>query len=220
MSAEERRGVSRRVFVRAVSGAGLAAGLAGVAVRNAAAAAGDLDLELDDAPKDLDGEIIPGFEKTKTDPNASKGWQALGDRKLRVGIAGYGLCRFGAAFSFQTHPNVEVVAVTDLDPNRCAGLAQACRCRKTYPSCEEMVKDDNIEAVFIATDAPSHARLAVEALKHGKHAASAVPAVFGSDALEDAQRLCDALNMTLAGTVAHESALRDGRWMKIPQYEL
>ena len=48
-----------------------------------------------------------------------------------------------------------------------------------------MVKDDNIEAVFIATDAPSHARHAIEALKHGKHVASAVPAVFGS--LEDAE---------------------------------
>ena len=50
------------------------------------------------------------------------------------------------------------------DTERRAGLAKACRCEKTYDSCEEMLKDDSIEAVFIATDAPSHARLAIAAL--------------------------------------------------------
>jgi predicted dehydrogenase len=137
---------------------------------------------------------IQGFEKAPTDPNASKGWTPVSDRKVRVGIAGYGVCRFGAAFSFQEHPNVEIVAVTDLDPEKCAGLAKVCRCEKTYPSAEEMIKDDTIEAVFMATDAPSHARLCVEALKHGKHAASAVPAVFGS--LEDADKLFEAVKTT------------------------
>jgi predicted dehydrogenase len=108
-----------------------------------------------------------------------------------VGIAGYGVCKFGAEFGFQDHPNVDVLAVTDLVPERCAGLAKACRCAKTYPSLEEMVKDERIEAVFVATDAPSHARHCVEALKHGKHVASAVPAVFGS--LDEAHRLYEAV---------------------------
>lgn len=130
---------------------------------------------------------IQGFEKAPTDPNAAKGWKPVSDRRLRVGIVGYGVCQFGAAFSFQDHPNVEVVAVSDLLPDRCAALAKACRCAKTYPSLEELVKDDRIEAVFVATDAPSHARHCLEALKHGKHVATAVPAVFGS--LEDAEQL-------------------------------
>ena len=106
---------------------------------------------------------------------------------MRVGIVGYGLCKFGAEFGFQNHPNVEVVAVSDLFPDRCAELAKACRCAKTYPSLEELVTDKQIEAVFVATDAPSHARHCIEVMKHGKHVASAVPAVFGS--LEDADRL-------------------------------
>jgi hypothetical protein len=29
-----------------------------------------------------------------------------------------------------------------------------------------------------------------------------------------------ALNLTVAGVVAHQSALKDGEWLKIPQYEL
>lgn len=145
-------------------------------------------------PRGADGAVIPGFDAAPDDPKASKGWTPFSDRKIRVGIAGYGLCEFGAAFGFQHHPNVEVVAVTDLIPQRCAELAKACRCDKTYPSCEAMLADDRIEAVFIATDAPSHARLAIAALRAGKHVASAVPAVFGS--IEEADRLFEAVQQS------------------------
>ena len=139
-------------------------------------------------------KVIPGFEQAPTDPNAAKGWQPVSGRKLRVGLVGYGVCKFAAAFGFQNHPNVEVVAVSDLIPDRCDGLAKAARCAKTYPSLEALVQDDHIEAVFVATDAPSHARHCIEVLKHGKHVASAVPAVFGS--LEDAHMLFDAVKAT------------------------
>jgi predicted dehydrogenase len=132
-------------------------------------------------------KVIQGFERGPEDPNASQGWRPVSDRKLRVGIVGFGVCKFGAEFGFQNHPNVEVVAVSDLFPDRCAELAKACRCARTYPSLEELVKDEQIEAVFVATDAPSHARHCMEVLRHGKHVASAVPAVFGS--LEEADRL-------------------------------
>ncbi|MDP7019015.1 MAG: Gfo/Idh/MocA family oxidoreductase [Pirellulaceae bacterium] len=160
---------SRRDFLKSVGLTTSAIGLAGAALAQ------------------QQPPTIPGFENAKTDPNASKGWKPFSDRKIRVGVAGYGLCAFGAQFSFQKHPNVEVAAVTDLIPARRAQLAKACGCEQTYPSCEKMIEDDSIEAVFIATDAPSHARLAVAALERGKHVASAVPAVFGS--LEDADRL-------------------------------
>ena len=60
---------------------------------------------------------------------------------------------------------------------RCAELAKVTRCGRTYPSLEELLKDDRIEAVFVATDAPGHARHCIEVLKHGKHVACAVPAV-------------------------------------------
>lgn len=136
-------------------------------------------------------KVIQGFEKTITSSDVSKGWKPVSDRKIRVGLVGNGVCKFASAFGFQDHPNVEVVAVSDLIPERCAELASVTRCAKTYPSLEELVKDDRIEAVFVATDAPSHAKHCIEVLKHGKHVASAVPAVFGS--LEDAHRLFEAV---------------------------
>lgn len=136
-------------------------------------------------------KAIPGLEKAPENPDASKGWKPVSDRKIRVGIVGYGLCQFGAAFGFQDHPNVEVLAVSDLFPDRCTNLAKACRCSKTYPSLEEMVKDNKIEAIFLATDAASHARHATLCLGHGKHVGSCVPAVWGS--LEDADKLFQAV---------------------------
>lgn len=137
---------------------------------------------------------IQGFERSSDDPDLYRGWNPVSDRKVRVGIVGYGVCKFGAHFGFQNHPNVEIVAVSDLFPDRCAELAKACNCSKTYPSLEELVKDDTIEAVFVATDAPSHQRHCIEVLKHGKHVASAVPAVFGS--LEEAEELFQVVKQT------------------------
>jgi predicted dehydrogenase len=59
---------------------------------------------------------------------------------VRVGIVGYGACRFGAAFGFRGHPNIEVVAVSDLIPDRRRGLMKACRCDKSYESLEVLHK--------------------------------------------------------------------------------
>jgi len=187
----QRVGMSRRGFLQGAGSAGTFLGVGGLGVAAASFYTGAGQAAGQEAPKDAEGKVIAGFEKTQADPNAAKAWQPFSDRKIRVGIAGYGLCSFGAQFGFQSHPNVEMVAVSDLDPARCAGLAKVCGCEKTYSSCEEMIKDDRIEAVFIATDAPSHARLAVAALQHGKHVASAVPAAWGS--LEDADRLFEAV---------------------------
>jgi predicted dehydrogenase len=136
-------------------------------------------------------EKILGASGVKTSQRPKGVWTPVSDRKIRVGIVGFGVCQFGAAFGFQDHPNVTVAAVSDLIPDRCQRLAKACRCEKTYPSLEELVKDDTIEAVFVATDAPNHAKHCMEVLKHGKHVACAVPAVWGS--LEDAEKLLAAV---------------------------
>jgi predicted dehydrogenase len=177
-------------------------------------------------PKDADDNVIPGFEKAgnKQSKHAvaeyTNVWQSKSDRKIRVGIAGYGLCQFGATFFYQNHPNVEVVAATDLDPVRCAALAKAVGAPKTYSSCEEMIKDKSIEAIYIATDAPSHARLAILALNHDKHVCSAVPAVFGFEAEEDAEALFNAVKRSGMKYMMNEtSTFRADLYEKRMQYQ-
>ena len=93
---------------------------------------------------------------------------------------------------------------------------------KTYPSLEEMVKDDSIEAIFVATDAPSHARHCIEVLRHGKHVATAVPAAWElwkkRTAVRDRQELRahlhDVRDLLLSTrTVCHAPDL-PGRWIR------
>ena len=92
----ERVGMSRRGFLHGVGGAGAFLGMVGMAGHAGA----------QEAPKAADGKVIPGFEKNQNDPNASKNWKPFSDRKIRVGIAGFGFCKFGAQFGVQDHPNV------------------------------------------------------------------------------------------------------------------
>lgn len=179
-----------------------------------------------DLPKDADGNVIAGFEKEGNKQpkqpvaETTELWQSKSDRKIRVGIAGYGLCQFGATFFYQNHPNVEVVAATDLDPVRCAALAKAVGAPKTYPSCEEMIKDKSIEAIYIATDAPSHARLAIMALNHDKHVVSAVPAVFGFEAEGQAEELFNAVQKSGMKYMMNEtSAFHADLYEKRTQYQ-
>jgi predicted dehydrogenase len=136
-----------------------------------------------------DKESIPGFDQTETDIDETKAWKPFSDRKVRLGIVGHGACKFGLKFDLQHHPNVELVAVSDLFPDRRAEMARMAKCDKTYPSLEEMVKDDSIEAIFCATDAPAHAKHAILCMEHGKHVATAVPAFRGD--IEDAERLLE-----------------------------
>ena len=178
--------LSRRGFIQGLTGAGSFLGMAGLG-----ALAGKANA--DNAPRDAQGNIIPGLKKISRQPPPLKAGSRSLIARSSVGIAGYGLCSFGAQFFYQNHPNVEVVAATDLDPVRCAKLAHAVGAKKTYPSCEEMIKDKDIEAIYIATDAPSHARLAIMALNHGKHVCSAVPAVFGFEAEGQAEELFNAV---------------------------
>lgn len=140
---------------------------------------------------------IAGFDETDAGKVKNSAWKPVSDRRVKVGLVGYGVCKFAAAFGYQDHPNVEVVAASDLFPDRCAELAKVTKAKKTYASCEEMLeKDREIEAVFIATDAPSHVRLCIACLKRGLHVISAVPAVFGAEQLEQADELLATVKKT------------------------
>ena len=155
-------------------------------------------------------EKIDGFDENVGLPTIGH-WQPFSDKKVRIGIAGNGVCSFGKVFIFQTHPNAEVVAVAEIDPERRADLQAATKAKRTYASCEEMIdKDKELDAVFIATDAPSHAALAIRALKRGLHVASCVPAIFGIDQLELAEELFALVKSTgLVYALFETSAFRE-----------
>lgn len=112
---------SRRTFLQNV----------GLGSLGAVAAGGWLNAAVGEDKPDAPDEKILGESGVKTAERSKAVWKPVSDRKIRVGIVGHGRCQFGADFGFQNHPNVEVAAVSDLIPERCAGLARACRYEKT-----------------------------------------------------------------------------------------
>ena len=151
-----------------------------------------------ESPRGADGKVIAGFDETNAGKLANMKWEPFSDKKVRVGIAGHGVCQFGCSFGYQNHPNVEVVACTDLDPERCAAMQKILKAPRTFPSCEEMIKEmrGKMDAVYIATDPPSHAPLAILAMENGMHAVSAVPAFWGDHQEEFGQKLIDTVKKT------------------------
>ncbi len=95
------------------------------------------------------------------------------DKRVRIGVVGGG---FGAGFHWHEDPNCEVAAVSDLIPNRLQNLQNRYGCEKTYPSLEEMIRDDTIDAIAVFTGATDHVRHDIAVMNSGKHCISAVPA--------------------------------------------
>jgi predicted dehydrogenase len=106
-------------------------------------------------------------------------------KKIRLGVVGGG---FGAAFFWHLVPNCVVQAVSDHRPERRQKLMEVYRCKTSYPSLEELVKDKSVDAVAIFTGAPMHVPHTELAMKAGKHVVSAVPACTS---LEQAEQLRD-----------------------------
>lgn len=117
-------------------------------------------------------------------------WAPASGRKLRIGVVGGG---FGLAFHWHEHPNCEVVAVSDLRPDRRAMLQGRYACEKAYDTLEDLVKDPDIDAVAVFTPAPDHARHTLICFEHGKHVISACPACM---TLEEAAALVEAKRRT------------------------
>ena len=112
------------------------------------------------------------------------------NRKIRMGIVGG---RFGASFYFHEHPNCIVEAVSDLRTDRREHLMKVYQCGKSYQSLERLLQDSQVDAVFLATPAPDHARHVLATLDAGKHVLCAVPAAL---TLEECDQLRNAVERT------------------------
>lgn len=104
-------------------------------------------------------------------------------KKIRIGVVGGG---FGNGMPWNEHPNCVVKAVSDLREDRRNALRDYYKCDNVYNSLEEMIKDKDVDAVALFTEAPNHVKHAVECMRAGKHVVSAVPAATN---LEDAEKL-------------------------------
>jgi predicted dehydrogenase len=110
---------------------------------------------------------------------------------MRVGVIGCGYWGPNLIRNFNGLPDVELVAIADLDPKRLeqVGLLYPSTVKTTNH--REIIEDPSIDAVVVATPMSSHYPLGMEALEAGKHVFIEKPMATNS---EDCRRLISAAN--------------------------
>ncbi|MEA3345950.1 MAG: Gfo/Idh/MocA family oxidoreductase [Chloroflexota bacterium] len=93
-------------------------------------------------------------------------------QSIKTAIVGYGYA--GRVFHAQligATEGLELYAVSTRDPQRRQQAAQDLDV-KTYPSLDELLKDDEVQLVVLATPHDTHKELAIHCLDAGKHVVS------------------------------------------------
>ena len=108
--------------------------------------------------------------------------------KVRVAVVGLG---FGGEFVpiYKAWDKTECIAVCRRDEKKLNEFADQFDIPKRYTDYMEMLKDPEIDAVHINSDLNSHAWMAIEALKAGKHVASTVTMGLKIEECEEIVRL-------------------------------
>jgi len=119
----------------------------------------------------------------------------MGNFKIKIAVIGCG--RFAKNFVplFKAHPEVEKVWVCDQRRERAETYSENFGV-EIIDSLEEVLASAEINAVAIFTQRFSHARIAMEALKAGKHVYSAVPCAVSVEDIMEIEKLVRETRLT------------------------
>ena len=107
-------------------------------------------------------------------------------KKVRVAVVGLG---FGAEFVpiYQTYHNSECVAVCRRSQKKLNEFADRLGIKKRYMDYDELLRDEEIDAVHITSDPFTHEDSVIKALRAGKHVASTIPMAMS---IEGCKEIC------------------------------
>ena len=106
---------------------------------------------------------------------------------LGIGIVGTGNIAGGYAKDSLTHPEIRLVAATDLDPERAAASPPTHGCR-AHATLDDLLADDEIDIVVNLTVHHAHYEVTKRALEAGRHVYSEKPLALRS---REARELVD-----------------------------
>ncbi|HCE17322.1 MAG TPA: gfo/Idh/MocA family oxidoreductase [Anaerolinea thermolimosa] len=111
--------------------------------------------------------------------------------KLRIGVIGLGMGRHHIA-GYQAHPGAEVVAAADVDEKRLNEICDQYHVPHRYTSAQQMLEEEKLDLVSVATPNKFHRDLTVAALEAGCHVLCEKPmamsAAEGREMLAAAQK--------------------------------
>ena len=100
-------------------------------------------------------------------------------KALGIGIVGTGNIAGGYARDALTHPEIRLVAATDLDGARAAAFAEEHGCR-SHASLDDLLVDDEVDIVINLTVHHAHYEVTKQALEAGRHVYSEKPLALTS----------------------------------------
>ena len=89
--------------------------------------------------------------------------------KLRIGIIGAGIMGQWHARVYQTHPQCQMIAVSDLDREKAQALANQFDIPHVFQSHQEMLSGVDLNLVSVCTPDFAHAGPAIDCANAGKH---------------------------------------------------
>ncbi|HEX5825872.1 MAG TPA: Gfo/Idh/MocA family oxidoreductase [Candidatus Limnocylindrales bacterium] len=115
---------------------------------------------------------------------------------LGIGIVGTGNIAGGYARDALTHPEIRLVAATDLDPGRAAAFAATHGCR-AHASLDELLADEDVDVVINLTVHQAHYEVTKRALEAGRHVYSEKPLALRSSEARELVELAAARGLRL-----------------------
>ena len=117
-------------------------------------------------------------------------------KRLGIGIVGTGNIAGGYARDALTHPEIRLVAATDLDPVRAAAFAKEHDCR-AHASLDDLLADDAVDIVVNLTVHHAHYEVTKRALEAGRHVYSEKPLALNSSEARELVELAAARGLRL-----------------------
>ncbi len=143
-------------------------------------------------------------------------------KTIRVGIIGAGsIARYAHVPGYKAQPNVEIVAAADTVPGKAAAFAAEFGIPRAYDSMEEMLSNEQLDAVSVCTPNYAHKAATIAALNAGLHVLCEKPIAMnlaeGREMVETARRLNKVLQADVdipPGTDEDERGLRLSRALR------
>ena len=121
----------------------------------------------------------------------------MSGRTVRVGLAGLGYWGPNLARNFDDLPSADLAWLCDLDEGRRARYGARFPSARTTGRFADVLEDESVEAVVVATPVATHADLAKRALVAGKHVFVEKPIALSAEEAEEVVALSEERGLAL-----------------------
>lgn len=105
--------------------------------------------------------------------------------KLRIGIIGTGTMAQRHLKAYRANPNVKLVAICDMNPQRAEAVAKENGVDRWYSDYHQLLDNEEVDAVSIITPTFTHKEITINALKAGKHVLCEKPPALNVEEVEE-----------------------------------